>query len=79
MRSLMQNKQIEAEEQRRRLEADDSKQRALKDMMNSMLEFRKKDADAEDVLVSLFLCVCVRARVCVCLCVRACMHACVTV
>jgi len=50
MRAMQRARQAEAEEHRRRLEADDSKQRALRDMMNSTLEFRKKDADAEDLL-----------------------------
>ena len=49
---MLKARQVEADEHRRRLEADDSKQRALKDMMNSKLEFRKKNEAVEEVLVS---------------------------
>lgn len=51
MRARAAARAAEAEAERQRLEADDSKQRALKDMMNATLEFRKKQNSAEEMLV----------------------------
>lgn len=52
-RAAEEKRQAEEEEHRRLMQADDSKQRALKDMMNAKLVFKKKDADADDFLVGL--------------------------
>jgi len=79
MRKVLAAQKEEEAEQARRLAGDDSKQRALRDMMNATLETRKKSAEGEDALVracvracvwvGVWISVCVWVRVCVCVCV----------